>query len=72
MYVYNDHWASKFSILLYPGTHQSEISRRKFHFPNHSCGILKINVLDDNGKLDQDIGYRLVKAFEEDDFLKHI
>lgn len=69
MYVYNDHWNSKFSILLYPGTHQSDIFHRPFHFPDHSCGILKINVLDDGSKLDQRIGERLLGAFEIAEFI---
>lgn len=64
MYVYNDHWKSKFSIHLYLGTHQSDIFHRPFHFPDHSCGILKINVLDDDGKFGQRIGERLVEAFK--------
>src|SRR5690554_555629 len=70
MYVYNDHWSSKFSILLYPGTHQTKIFRQKFSFPEHSCGILKMNVLDDDSKLDQRIGERLLGAFEGVGFLE--
>lgn len=70
MYVYNDHWNSKISILLYPGSHQTKIYHQKFSFPEHSCGILKMNVLDDNGNLDQRIGERLVDAFEERKFLE--
>ncbi len=69
MYVYNDHWNSKFSILLYPGTHQSDIFHRPFHFPDHSCGILKMNVLDKEGKLDQGIGERVFEAIGEVVFL---
>ncbi|MGO3183605.1 MAG: McrC family protein [Aequorivita sp.] len=69
MYVYNDHWNSKFSILLYPGAHQTDIFRREFHFPDHSCGVLKVNVLAEDGKLDQRIGVRLIMAFERVGFL---
>lgn len=64
MYVYNDHWNSKFSILLYPGINQTNIFHREFDFPDHSCGILKMNVLDDEGKLDQKIGQRIIAVFE--------
>ena len=70
MYVYNDHWESKFSILLYPGAQQTPIFRRKFSYPDHFCGILKINVLDAAGKLDQGIGERLIGAFEKIGFLQ--
>ena len=69
MYVYNDHWESKFSILLYPGTHQTNVFHREFHFPDHSCGILKMNVLDADDKLDQGIGERILRSFEREGFL---
>ncbi|WP_163518254.1 McrC family protein [Gelidibacter japonicus] len=68
MYVYNDHWESKFSILLYPGTHQTNVFHREFHFPDHSCGILKMNVLDADNKLDQGIGERILRSFEREGF----
>lgn len=69
MYVYNDHWKSKFSVLVYPGSHQSAIFHREFHFPKHSCGVLKMNVLNADSKLDQRIGERLIRSFEEVGFL---
>lgn len=69
MYVYNDHWESKFSILLYPGAEQTPIYYSKFSYPDHFCGILKINVLDAAGKLDQGIGEQLLEAFEGVGFL---
>jgi 5-methylcytosine-specific restriction enzyme subunit McrC len=69
MYVYNDHWNSRFSILLYPGTHHSKIFHREFHFPDHSCGILKMNVLNADGELDQRIGEALLEKFESSRFL---
>ncbi|WP_417558595.1 McrC family protein, partial [Mesoflavibacter zeaxanthinifaciens] len=33
MYVYNDHWASNCSILLYPGVKQEKIYHKQFSFP---------------------------------------
>lgn len=69
MYVYNDHWESKFSILLYPGTHQTNIFHHKFDHPDHFCGILKMNVLDANDKLDQGIGERILGSFKREGFL---
>lgn len=64
MYVYNDHWASKMAILLYPGSTDYSPYYQKFHFPDHSCGILKISVIDADGHLDQGIGERLIEVFE--------
>lgn len=64
MYVYNDHWKSKIAILLYPGSDTDAPLYQKFHFPDHSCGILKMNVLDREGNLDQRIGERLLEVFE--------
>jgi 5-methylcytosine-specific restriction enzyme subunit McrC len=69
MYVYNDHWTSKFSILLYPGSQQTNIYFKKFEYPQHSCGVLKMNVLDAEGKLDQRIGEALLARFESTRFL---
>lgn len=69
MYVYNDHWESKFSILLYPGTHQTNIFHHKFDHPDHFCGILKMNVLDADDKLYQGIGERILRSFEREGFL---
>lgn len=69
MYVYNDHWASKFSILLYPGAHQTNIFHHKFDHPDHSCGILKMNVLNADHKLDQQLGERMLRSFEREGFL---
>lgn len=69
MYVYNDHWESKIAVLLYPGSNDDKPFCQKFHFPDHSCGILKINVLDVDGNLDERIGERLLKVFEKEGFL---
>lgn len=69
MYVYNDHWASNCSILLYPGEKQEKIFHRQFQHPEHSCGIMKMNVLDVDGKLDKYIGEKIIRAFENERFL---
>ncbi len=68
MYVYNDHWESNCSILLYPGVKQEKIYYKKFQNPDHSCGILKMNVLDNN-ILDKRIGEKILIAFEEAGFI---
>ncbi|NEN25355.1 restriction endonuclease [Cryomorpha ignava] len=62
MYVYNDHWKSTISILLYPGSGNHNAYYQKFHFPDHSCGILKISVLDTDGNLDKRIGEKLLEV----------
>ena len=69
MYVYNDHWTSNCSILLYPGAKQEKIYHQPFQFPDHSCGILKMNVLDENGLLDKEIGEKIITSFEEEGFI---
>lgn len=61
MYVYNDHWKSPKAILLYPGNAKEKPFVRLFHNGNHACGIMKINVLDEEGKLDLRIGERLLE-----------
>ncbi|WP_417558245.1 McrC family protein [Mesoflavibacter zeaxanthinifaciens] len=69
MYVYNEHWKSDTSILLYPGTKQEKLYSQSFKHPNHACGILKMNVLDNDGVLDGEIGEKIIMAFEEKRFL---
>lgn len=65
MYVYNDHWKSKSSILLYPGIQQDEVYSQKFKSAYHSCGILKMNILDDNGRLDRSIGEKIIAEIDK-------
>lgn len=72
MYVYNDHWKSEFSILLYPGTERNKMHLKKFEFPDHSCGILKINVIDANGLLDKEIGNKIFSAFKNENLIPSI
>lgn len=72
MYVYNDHWASNCSILFYPGAKEEKIFHQKYLFPEHSCGILKMNVLDDSGALDKRIGEKMIAAFEQEGFISSV
>jgi hypothetical protein len=69
MYVYNEHWASNCSILLYPGAKQEKIFHRQFQHPEHSCGIMKMNVLDNDGVLDKEIGEKIIMSFEDASFI---
>jgi 5-methylcytosine-specific restriction enzyme subunit McrC len=69
MYVYNEHWHSNCSLLLYPGTGPAELFYKPFKHPGHLCGILKINVLDREGKLDQQIGENILAALGKANFI---
>lgn len=69
MYVYNDHWHSEFAVLLYPGAQSTKIFHREFIQREHACGVLNANVLDANGNLDQEIGKRILRVFEEEGLL---
>ena len=69
MYVYNEHWQSNCSILLYPGIKKEKLFYQQFRHPDHACGVLKINVLDDNGLLDKEIGEKIIIAFKEEGFI---
>lgn len=71
MYVYNDHWTSKCSILLYPGE-KEKIYYKKFLFPEHSCGILKVNVLNDEQILDKRIGEKILTILEKKNLLSKV
>lgn len=53
MYVYNEYWNSIISILLYPSNGEQNHIIKKFVEPsNHFCGLVRFNILDSNGKLD--------------------
>ncbi|MCX8523125.1 McrC family protein [Chryseobacterium formosus] len=67
MYVYNDYWKSKKSLLLYPSSNAKEsiaqfapfVSIEK-NVDHHLCGLGKISVLDSYGKLDEHIGSKIL------------
>lgn len=61
MYVYNDHWQSRSSLLLYPGHQSEKLHYKPFHFPDHSCGVLKVTVMDRHRKLDGGMGAALLQ-----------
>lgn len=71
MYVYNEYWDSKKSMLLYPADQKSEItddtfisfesiSKSKDH---HKCCLCKISIFDETNKLDDKIGDVILKWF---------
>lgn len=67
MYVYNDYWNSSKSLLLYP---RNEIGALRTLFDpfksleagkdHHQCGLGKISVLNAEGKLDLDLGKKIL------------
>lgn len=70
MYVYNEYWKGKNALLLYPETSKDTLMTVKFNTPaTHSCGVAKINILNDKNKLDQEIGDRILDALNNNKFL---
>ncbi|WP_416445711.1 McrC family protein [Leeuwenhoekiella sp. A16] len=68
MYVYNEYWQAKTAILLYPSNKKVDTKPMAFETilgrdENHSCGLAWINVLDDNGSLNQNIGEDFKKRY---------
>lgn len=67
MYVYNEYWKSKKSLLLYPSNSNSLNDFKSFvqikEDLNHQCGLGRISILNNEGKLDESIGKHLVDLF---------
>ncbi len=68
MYVYNDYWDSKKSILLYPSNNNEQpvfnnFERNKKNDMNHKCGVGKISIFNNN-KLDKSIGEEILTWFK--------
>lgn len=58
MYLYNEYWQSKTSLLLYPTNKNRGQVVEKFQDKDHSCGLTWVNVLK-NGKLNDTVGYEV-------------
>lgn len=70
MYVYNEYWESKKSLLLYPSgkdenTQFDQFKPLKNRENHHRCGLGKISVLDEDGKLYGDFGHKILELFKE-------
>lgn len=69
MYVYNEYWIGKKSLLLYPSNENSLESFYGFEKiktnDNHQCGLGKISVLNSFGQLDDSIGIKLFNIIKE-------
>lgn len=67
MYVYNEYWSSRKSLLLYPSNYSDfkgfvEFVKLSEH-DHHQCGLGKISVLNADGALDADIGGKILDLF---------
>lgn len=64
MYVYNEYWKSTRSLLLYPSNNSNLNDFKSFvqikEDPNHQCGLGRISIFNNEGKLDELIGKHLV------------
>lgn len=73
MYVYNEYWCSKRSLLLYP---TNDVDNNTFTFDSftlldnrnlhHACGLGKISVLDSKGKLDSELGNKILEMINNE------
>lgn len=67
MYVYNMYWQSEKSMLLYPTSKKMTAPFGKFHKGRDKVNVCKlgfINVLDQTGKLDMNIGKAILEKLE--------
>ncbi|KMQ71022.1 McrC family protein [Chryseobacterium koreense] len=67
MYVYNEYWDCRKSLLLYP-SNQSDFKGfvgfvKISDNDQHQCGLGKISVLNADGSLDSDIGRKILDLF---------
>ncbi|OWK72879.1 hypothetical protein CBW16_11560 [Flavobacteriaceae bacterium JJC] len=67
MYVYNEYWDCRKSLLLYPSNQSDFKGFVRFvkisDNDQHQCGLGKISVLNADGSLDSDIGRKILDLF---------
>lgn len=67
MYVYNEYWRCRKSLLLYPSNQSDFKGFVEFvkisDNDQHQCGLGKISVLNADGSLDSDIGRKILDLF---------
>jgi 5-methylcytosine-specific restriction enzyme subunit McrC len=75
MYVYNIHFGSNKSVLIYPKCKNSEIMQQPYNssiavcpeYHNHSCSTFFIDLFDENGAINKNAGKELFEfIFEKD------
>ncbi len=76
MYVYNEYWSCRKSILLYPAASNSKTHEGKFkaisneiapeYTDRSECCLQFVTVLDADGKLNKAIGHELLNSFNLD------
>lgn len=66
MYVYNDYWSSTKAMLLYPAqhTHLGEELFICFEDRKHACSLGKINIIDEHGRLDKNLGVKILDLIQ--------
>lgn len=68
MYVYNEYWKSKRSLLLHPSHTQHLNSFKSFvqidEDPHHECGLGKISIFNETGALDVLLGVKILDLIE--------
>jgi len=72
MFVYNLHYDTNLSILLYPKTTLSTNDKkpfRNFQFQAKSCQLAFTDLFDTNGQLEKDLGYRLYNELLRDEII---
>lgn len=69
MYVYNDYWKSNKAILLYPSQINDYDNFKSFNkikeTEHHQCALGKISIFNEVGELDNLIGDKIVKLFDD-------
>lgn len=73
MYVYNEYWNSKKAMLLYPSNEIIEINDDSFisfektsqKSNHHKCCLGKISIFDTDNNMDENIGVKILKWFDE-------
>lgn len=65
IYVYNDFWDAEMGMLLYPSPTENKIAVKGTYAKNGYSGqITLVTVLDENGRLDKNLGRKIFDLFE--------
>ena len=75
MFVYNLHYDSDLSILLYPKTTLITKKKKPFRndaYNNKNCQVAFVDLFDDNGNLNKKLGYRIYNELLEEELKNEI
>ena len=73
MFVYNLHYNSKLSILLYPKTVLNSSLKKPFinhNFKKLFCQVAFVEIFNENQKLDSLLGYKIYNELIKDELLR--